>query len=177
MKFPARTPKLFVDCIEGNNLLELDEGMIEKYFQVKAWRIFHTSSGVGLQVSISFHTSDGVGIEEFPIFPEKGTEEYEYVKSKIVSFSGFLNLRSEDLSEDQYRILSTLDGKESKPIQLYGALIVVFKPKIYTGKDGVEKEVVEVKVYPHLDTFQVGKTLTYDTLKDKSGQLPRSLFR
>lgn len=176
MKFPQRTPKILVDCITENQFLAFDEEIIEKFFQVKAWKMYINGNIVGLQISFTFHTSDGVGIEQFPVFPDKGTDEYNQTKKKLVSFGGFLNIRSEDLSEDQFNLLSTLNREDSKPIQLYGAMVIKFKPKVYT-KDGVEKEIVEIKAFPDLDTFQVGKAQTYESLKGKAGNLPASLFR
>ena len=177
MKFPERTPQGFISCVEGNNILDLEEELIENFFQVKAWRLFPNGNSLGIQISFSFHTSDGVGIEPMPVFPEKGTTAYEETKAKIVSIFGFVNLKSEDLSEDQFRILSSLQKKDAKPIQLYGDMMIRFKPKFYTGKDGVEREIVEINIFPNLENFRVGKALTYDLLKGKGGKLPPSLLR
>lgn len=179
MRFPKGTPKVLIDTLENNSfLLSLSEELIEDFFQVKAWKTYIRGNNLGLQVSLSFHTSDGVGIERFPVFPDKGTEEYEKMRRKVLSFGGFINLKAEDLSEDQFRVLRVLSSleKEATPIQLYGNMVIKFKTKTYT-KEGIEEEIVEIRVFPDLATFQVGKPQTYEALLNKAGELPNTLFR
>jgi hypothetical protein len=181
MKFPKNTPKLLVDTLENNSfLLSLSEELVEDFFQVKAWKTYIRGNNLGIQVSLSFHTSDGVGIDPFPVFPDKGTEEYETLRKQVISFGGFINLKAEDLSEDQFRVLrvlSSLEKEDSSPIQLYGNMVVKFKTKTYTKEGGIEEEILEIRVFPDLATFQVGKPQTYEALLNKAGELPPTLFR
>lgn len=179
MKFPVNTPNFLSELIISNSRkdLLLENESVGKHFLLKAWKIKINNRSVGLQVSFEFLPSpDGEGIEEFPVFPEEENEKIA-LKKKIVSFYGWLNLPIEELTEEQFSKLSSLNKKEkTSPIQLGGAFVLNFFEKQYE-KEGVTYKVTTFQMYQDPENFRVGKIDTFDSRNAKAAVIPKSRFR
>ena len=158
MKFPNNCPESFQNLVISSPTKSalLKDEQVGSVFRIKVWKFIDRGNKYSLGLSLEFLTQ-GQEIIKYAKFPEKGSprweEETQRLKEKIVIFKGWLNIRPEDLTEEQVERLAEVgDGSY---ITLYGNYVASFRPKRFIHQ-GVERETVEVELYQDPETFRVG---------------------